>query len=124
MLVGRFAKRRDVDSYWGFGVHIVGGGLGRLASRADFDLTLAASNLGPPFRDIETEFGARLGEAKSVLVAFGSPREGLQEILSRERLEVGKVFDFTTNVIPEQGSVSVRTEETLSAALALVGMLR
>ncbi len=124
MLLGRFAKRRDVPSYWGFGVHIVGGGLGKLASRGDFDLTLATSNLGPPFRDLEPEFGARLADAKSVLVAFSSPREGLQEILSRERLEVSKVFDFTANVIPEQGSVTVRTEETLSAALALIGMLR
>lgn len=124
MLLGRFAKRRDVNSYWGFGVHIVGAGLGKLASRGDFDLTLATSNLGPPFRDLEPEFGARLTDAKSVLIAFSSPREGLQEILSRERLEVSKVFDFMANVIPEQGSVTVRTEETLSAALALVGMLR
>ena len=124
MLLGRFAKRRDVNSYWGFGVHIVGGGLGKLASRGDFDLTLATSNLGPPFRDLEPEFGARLADAKSALIAFSSPREGLQEILSRERLEVSKVFDFTANVIPEQGSVTVRTEESLSAALALIGMLR
>ena len=124
MRLGRFAKRRDVNSYWGFGVHIVGGGLGKLASRGDFDLTLATSNLGPPFRDLEPEFGARLADAKSALIAFSSPREGLQEILSRERLEVSKVFDFTANVIPEQGSVTVRTEESLSAALALIGMLR
>lgn len=124
MLLGRFTKRRDVNSYWGFGVHIVGGGLGKLASRGDFDLTLATSNLGPPFRDLEPEFGARLADAKSALIAFSSPREGLQEILSRERLEVSKVFDFTANVIPEQGSVTVRTEESLSAALALIGMLR
>ena len=124
MLLGRFAKRRDVNSYWGFGVHIVGGGLGKLASRGDFDLTLATSNLGPPFRDLEPEFGARLADAKSALIAFSSPREGLQEILSRERLEVSKVFDFMANVIPEQGSVTVRTEEALSAALALIGMLR
>ena len=124
ILLGRFAKRRDVNSYWGFGVHIVGGGLGKLASRGDFDLTLATSNLGPPFRDLEPEFGARLADAKSALVAFSSPREGLHEILSRERLEVSKVFDFTANVIPEQGSVTVRTEESLSAALALIGMLR
>ncbi len=124
MLLGRFAKRRDVNSYWGFGVHIVGGGLGKLASRGDFDLTLATSNLGPPFRDLEPEFGARLADAKSALIAFSSPREGLQEILSRERLEVSKVFDFMANVIPDQGSVTVRTEEALSAALALIGMLR
>lgn len=124
MLIGRFVKKRDVTSYWGFGVHVVGGGLGRLISRGGFDLTLATSNLGLPFRDLEPEFGARFSEAKSVLVAFSSPREGFQEILSREKLEVGKVFDFTANVIPEQGSVSVRTEETLSAALALIGMLR
>jgi hypothetical protein len=124
MLIGKFAKRRDVNSYWGYGVHIFGRGLGTLASRADFELTLATSNLGPPFRDLEPEFETRFAEAKSVLVAFGSPREGLQEILSREKLEVRKVFDFTANMIPEQGSVSVRTEETLSAALALIGMLR
>ena len=124
MLMGRFAKRRDVDSYWGDGIHIVGGGLGKLASRTDFDLTLAASNLGPPFRDLEPEFGAKLAKAKNVLMAFSSPRKGLQEILSKERLEASKVFNFIADVIPEHGSASVRTEETLSAALALVGMLR
>ena len=53
-----------------------------------------------------------------------TPQEEVQEILSREKLEVSKVFDFTANVIPEQGSVTVRTEESLSAALALIGMLR
>jgi predicted SPOUT superfamily RNA methylase MTH1 len=124
ILLGKFAKRKDVNSYWGFGIHIIGGGLGKLASREDFDLTLATSNLAPPFRDLEPEFRARLSDAKSVLIAFSSPREGLQEILSREKLEVGKVFDFTANVIPEQGSANVRTEEVLSAALALIGMLR
>jgi hypothetical protein len=124
MLLGRFAKRRDVPSYWGFGVHVVGGGLGRLVSRGGFDLSLATSELGPPFRDLEPEFGDRIAEAKSVLVAFSSPKDGLQEILSREKLEVGKVFDFTANVIPEQGTASVRPEESLSAALALIGMLR
>ncbi len=124
MLKGRFAKRKDVNSYWGYGVHIVGGGLGKLASRKDFDLTLATSRRGPPFRDLVPEFGARLAEAKSVLVAFGSHKEGIQEILSKDRLKMGEVFDFTANVVPEQGSVTVRTEEALSAALALVGMLR
>jgi len=122
--LGRFAKRRDVESYWGYVVHLAGGGLGKLASRDDFDLTLATSRLGPPFRDLVNEFGARLAEAKSVLVAFGSPRDGIKEILSRDGLEMSEVFDFTANVIPEQGSVTARTEEALSAALALVGMLR
>ena len=45
-------------------------------------------------------------------------------MLSREKLEVGKVFDFTANVIPEQGSENVTTEEVMSAALSLIGMLR
>ncbi len=124
MLIGRFAKRRDVKSYWGYVVHLTGGGLGKLASRDDFNLTLATSRLGPPFRDLEPEFGARLAEAKSVLVAFGSPRDGIQEILSRDGLEMSDVFDFTANMVPEQGSVTVRTEEALNAALALIGMLR
>lgn len=124
MLMGRFAKRKDIKSYWGYGVHIAGGGLGKLASRDDFDLTLATSRVGPPFRDLEPEFGPRLAEAKNVLVAFGSHTDGLQEILGKDGLEVGDIFDFTANVVPEQGSVTVRTEEALSAALALLGMLR
>jgi predicted SPOUT superfamily RNA methylase MTH1 len=124
MLTARFAKRREVKSYWGYAVHLAGGGLGKLASRDDFDLTLATSRLAPPFRDLEHEFGPRLAEAKNVLIAFGSPRDGLKEILSRDGLELSEVFDFSANVVPDQGSVTVRTEEALSAALALIGMLR
>ena len=124
MLTGRFAKKRDVKSYWGYGVHLTGGGLGKFASRGDFDLKLAASRLAPPFRDLEPELGARIAEAKSALIAFSSPRARLQEILSRDGLEMSEVFDFTANVIPDPGSVTVRTEEVLGAALALIGMLR
>jgi predicted SPOUT superfamily RNA methylase MTH1 len=123
MLKGRFVGRKDVESYWGYGIHVVGGGLAKLASRDDFDLMLATSRHAPPFRDIESAFRARLAEAKSVLVAFGSPRNGIREMLSKDGLDMGEVFDFSANVIPEQGSVTVRTEEALSASLSLIGML-
>jgi predicted SPOUT superfamily RNA methylase MTH1 len=123
-LMGRFAGRKDVESYWGYGIHVVGGGLAKLASRDDFDLKLATSRHAPHFRDVESGFRARLAEAKSVLVAFGSPRKGIREIISKDGLDMGEVFDFSANMIPEQGSVTVRTEEALAASLSIIGMLR
>jgi predicted SPOUT superfamily RNA methylase MTH1 len=124
MLRGRFAGRKEVESYWGYNIHVVGGGLSKLASRNDFDLMLATSRHAPLFRDIESQFRVRLAEAKSVLIAFGSPRNGIREILSKDDLDMSEVFDFSANVIPDQGSVTVRTEEALAASLSLIGMLR
>jgi len=123
-LRGRFSGRKDVESYWGYGIHVVGGGLAKLASRDDFDLKLATTRYAPPFREIESQFRARLAEAKGVLVAFGSPRNGIREILSKDRLAVSDAFDFSANMIPDQGSVTVRTEEAIAASLSLIGMLR
>lgn len=123
-LMGKFAKRGDVKYYWGYGVHLSRNGLGKLASSNNFDLKYATSRLGSPFRDIESKFRARLTDAKSVLVAFGSHKEGIQEILGRKGLDIGEIFDFTANVVPNQGSVTVRTEEAMSATLALLGMIR
>ena len=122
-LRGRFVGRGEVALYWGYDVHISGRSLGELALSKEFDLTVATSRLGQPFQIVEEQLRARWAEARRVLVAFGSPRSGLGDILTREGLTLEEVFHFTVNTIPRQGSETVRTEEAVYATLAILNLL-
>jgi predicted SPOUT superfamily RNA methylase MTH1 len=121
-LMGRFTKKKDIETYWGYNVHVTNS-LSKLASKSDFDITLATSRHAPKFKEIMSDFTSRLANAKNILIAFGSPKEGLKDILVKENAKVGDIFNFSANMIPDQGSMTVRTEEALSATLALIGML-
>jgi predicted SPOUT superfamily RNA methylase MTH1 len=122
-LKGRFVGRGEVDCYWGYGIHISGRSLGRLALSNEFDLTMATSRQGPPYPNVEDQMRRRWSEARSVLVAFGSPRSGLREILTSEELTMEEVFHFNVNTIPQQGCETVRTEEAVYATLAILNLL-
>jgi predicted SPOUT superfamily RNA methylase MTH1 len=122
-LRGRFVGRKDIDCYWGFGVHIVGQGLKGLAMSRGFDLRLATSRHAPPFSQVEAKLRSNWASAKSVLIVFGSPRRGLREMLAEDGVSLEGVFNFVVNMIPEQGCETVRTEEAIHAALAVLNIL-
>ncbi len=121
--MGRFVGRKDIDLYWGYVIHIVEAGIGRLAQNGEFDLTLATSRHAIPYAQIESQIRARWKEAKSILVVFGSPRRGIGELLEREKLEAREVFHFAANMISDQGCETVRTEEAIHATLAVLNLL-
>jgi predicted SPOUT superfamily RNA methylase MTH1 len=120
-LMGRFTKKKDIETYWGYNVHIIKS-LSKLALKSVFDITFATSRNAPNFKEIESELVSRLTNSKNILIAFGSPREGINEILSKENVKIGDIFNFSANMVPDQGSVTVRMEEALSATLALIGL--
>lgn len=122
-LRGRFAGRGEVDLYWGYGVHVSDRSLGKLALSREFDVTIATSRLGQPYPNVEEQLRTRWAEASSVLVAFGSPRASLGEILGREGLTMEEAFHFTVNTIPRQGCETVRTEEAVYATMAILNLL-
>lgn len=121
-LRGRFVGGREVDLYWGYDVHVTGT-LGELASRDLFALKVATSQHAPPYTDVEPEMRSIWTGARRVLVAFGSPRRGLTEILAQEGQELGQLFHFAVNTVPGQGCETVRTEEALHATLAVLNLL-
>ncbi|UCD44994.1 MAG: hypothetical protein JSV27_00330 [Candidatus Bathyarchaeota archaeon] len=121
-LRGSFVGGREVDLYWGYGVHVTGT-LGELASRGLFDLKVATSRHAPPYTDVEPEIRPFWTVARRVLIAFGSPRRGLVEILAQEGQELGQLFHFAVNTVPGQGCETVRTEEALHATLAVLNLL-
>jgi predicted SPOUT superfamily RNA methylase MTH1 len=55
-------------------------------------------------------------------VAFGAPARGLHEIVKDEGLDLNDVVDFVVNMVPEQGTETVRTEEALFASLAVLNV--
>jgi len=72
--------------------------------------------------DVAGEMGKKWSRAQHVLVVFGAPSRGLHEIAKEEGAELGEIVDFVVNMIPEQGTVTVRTEEALLASLAILNM--
>jgi predicted SPOUT superfamily RNA methylase MTH1 len=116
------ADREEIEAYWGYTVTSSKASFGQLAKAHAYDLVIATSRMGAPLTQVADELAERWEKAGSVLVAFGAPTMGLQEIVAQENLSLDGVADFTVNTIPEQGTETVRTEEALYATLALLNV--
>ncbi|MGB9713721.1 MAG: putative RNA uridine N3 methyltransferase [Candidatus Bathyarchaeales archaeon] len=114
------AKREEIADYWGYKVTVEKNAFSKLVKRGGFDLTIATSKYGVPFHAVAQKIFERWNKAEKILVAFGSPSEGLHEIVRREGFNLDDVADFVVNTIPEQGTETVRTEEAVVASLAVL----
>jgi predicted SPOUT superfamily RNA methylase MTH1 len=91
-----------------------------LLQQADAGLEIGTSRYGSPINDVWSSVKASIGKASSILVLFGSPKQGLKEILRQQNLEVGDEFDYFVNMVPDQHTATVRTEEALFISLGLI----
>jgi predicted SPOUT superfamily RNA methylase MTH1 len=115
--------RNRIDIYWGFRVTLKNLRLGRLIQENKPDVVIATSRLG---ERVETVFGqlrASITGASSVLLAFGSPKRGLHEIVAQEGMRLDRLATYTVNFVPHQGTQTVRTEEAVYSALALLNTI-
>ncbi len=112
------ANRDQIPAYWGYLVTVKKRPLGESIKQGGFDLTIATSKYGEPFGLAIKQISEEWVKAGDVLVAFGSPSAGLNEIIAREGLCLNDLVDFTVNTLPLQGTETVRTEEALIATLA------
>jgi predicted SPOUT superfamily RNA methylase MTH1 len=116
------ANREDVPQYWGYKVRVEKRSFGRLLVDGDFDLKIATAKIGDNFIDITNKINAKWRSSQRVLVAFGAPSRGLHEIAQDENLKLENIADFVVNMVPNQGTVTVRTEEALLASLAILNV--
>jgi predicted SPOUT superfamily RNA methylase MTH1 len=116
------ANREDIPQYWGYSVRVEKRSFGQLAKDGGFDLKIATARIGDSFMDAADKIDAKWSSSQHVLVAFGAPSRGLHEIVQDEDLNLAELSDFTVNMIPGQGTVTVRTEEALLATLAILNM--
>lgn len=113
------AKPDEIREYWGFSVHFLPKPLGRVVKEYGADLVIATSKYGTEITRVIDELSRKFMESKRIFILFGSPTEGLREILARENLKVSEVAEFVVNTIPNQGTETVRTEEAIYATLSI-----
>jgi predicted SPOUT superfamily RNA methylase MTH1 len=113
------ANRDDITDYWGYTVAVERQPFGRLVKSRRFDLAIATSRYGASFSDLVEKITAKWEEANTILIGFGSPMQGLHQIVRSEGLTLDQAVDFVINTIPSQGTETVRTEEALIASLAI-----
>jgi predicted SPOUT superfamily RNA methylase MTH1 len=93
--------------------------LGKIIKRGKYDLAIMTSRYGKPLTHILGKIKKQWKKAHKVFLAFGSPKEGLREILKKENTGIEEVADFVVNTIPQQGTKTIRTEEAIYATLAI-----
>lgn len=119
----KVVKRSEVDVYWGYIATLSHKPLGETVKSYKADLVIAASKLGSMISDVAKELVGRWRTSKKTIILFGSPSEGLKDILLREELRMEDVADFVVNTIPDQACETVRTEEAIHATLAIINIL-
>jgi len=121
LMVGRFASQSDIKKYWGYKVHIHKGVFSKLSG--NFPLRIATSREGVNYTTVSDKLMLDWKNAKKVFIAFGSPRKGLKEILSYKEGHLDSYFDYELNMVPNQGTATVRSEEAIHATLAILNLL-
>ena len=122
-LRGELVEPTRLPIYWGFRVTRTKLTLGKLMGSRGQDLTIATSRRGKLVRDLLDDLSLRWESAQRPLVLFGSPSEGVPEILAKERADLTKMADFNLNMIPNQAVETVRTEEAVLATLSILNLL-
>jgi predicted SPOUT superfamily RNA methylase MTH1 len=112
--------RDNVPNYWGYRVRIERQRFVQFVKNREFDLTIATAKLGILFTNVVDEISEKWSRSQRVLVAFGAPSRGLHEISSEEGAKLENIVNFVVNMIPDQGTATVRTEEALIASLAIL----
>ncbi|XP_022224342.1 putative methyltransferase C9orf114 [Drosophila obscura] len=119
-LVSPDEPRRETGVYWGYQVriaHSLSDIFTKSPYESSYDVTLGTSDRGTNVHDVPN----RSVQYKHLLIVFGG-LQGLEEALANDdKLTVDDpelLFDHYVNVLPRQGSRTIRTEEALLIALA------
>ncbi|KAH8371013.1 hypothetical protein KR093_005935, partial [Drosophila rubida] len=119
-LVSPDEPRRETGVYWGYQVRIAHS-LSEIFTKSPYeggyDVTVGTSDRGTNVQEVPS----KSLQFNHMLIVFGG-LQGLEEALSNdEKLTVDDpemLFDHYVNVLPKQGSRTIRTEEALLIALA------
>ena len=120
---GELLEPTRLPIYWGFRVTRTNLTLGRVIRSRSQDMTLSTSRRGEAIRDVLDRLSLRWKVSRKPMVIFGSPSEGIPEILAKEGADLGMLVDFNLNMIANQGVETVRTEEAVLATLSVLNLL-
>ena len=117
-LEGSVASRSQTREYWGYTVEQKD--INKVLTDPSYQLKIATSRKGDALGGTARMIEEKLATTGSLLLLFGSPSRGLFEIVGAD---LRKRVDIVVNLFNEQHVATVRTEEALAAALALLNLL-
>ena len=118
-LTAQDAGEEDIRScYWGYKVKEVHS-LCELFKSLQNKEILITSRGGAFFKNKEDKLLQRLKSNNNLLVIFGSPKKGVEEILNSEGMNINE-YEFVVNMFPFQGTETVRLEEAILGTLAIL----
>lgn len=115
-------ERSELTIYWGPRFSRENRTLGQVVKGGEHDMTISTSRRGTDIRHVMGQLQQQWKLANRTILLFGSPREGVPDILARERIKVSELF-YNVNTIPQQAVETVRTEEAIHATLAILNTL-
>ncbi len=105
------------EKYWGYVVRPSAAPLGKiLMNRSEVKIATSRS-----CQAIENDY---LMKQNNLLLAFGSPKKGLPEIVKAEKKKISELFDGCINVMTEYGTRSLRLEESIMITFSKLDMLK
>jgi predicted SPOUT superfamily RNA methylase MTH1 len=128
-LAGEFAgeivdtgKSSPRELYWGYSVSVADSSLDKFIKNHRFDLKIGTSRYGSSLQTLWPRFANSLKNATDLLIAFGSPKMGLKDILVQQGEAPENLFDYFINTVPDQSVSTVRTEEAIFISLAIFNL--
>lgn len=123
-LRGEIVDATKISIYWGYRVTRSKYNLASILERERFDLKIGTSRYGIQIQEVWLEISNSLKSVGSVLIAFGSPKMGLKDILAPEEKNPKDVFHFFVNTVPGQRVATIRTEEAAFISLGLLNAMK
>ncbi len=120
-LIVRVEERPSVE-YWGYEIRRAPS-LARFLKSSNFELLLLTSRLGVGLDTIWKEFCEKCASAPRILICFGSPDKGVDQILKQEKARVTDFPSLYINTLPHQNVETVRLEEAILGTLAIVNLV-
>jgi methyltransferase len=114
-------KNEITELYWGYNLHQIRD-LKNIMDKFPLSNIILTSRHSKYFNPFENEFSklnSLLGN-NSILVVFGSPKFGLNSILSKEKINISKYYSY--NFFPNQGTQTVRLEESIYGVLSILNI--
>lgn len=106
------------NTYWGYETISDYKNLQQSIKSVKPDFVVASSRKAEILTSILDEVKIKAKKSKHMAILFGGPYSGLPETILGQN-----IVDFEVNTVPNQGTVTVRTEEAVIATLAAFNLL-
>ncbi|HDH06815.1 MAG TPA: hypothetical protein ENF87_00430, partial [Thermoproteales archaeon] len=123
VLLGKIVKK--VPEYWGFKVRIVRDLVNFISNIKNKNfIIIGTSRRGIRIDKVYKYIIENILKTSNILVVFGAPHYGLYEITRSINKKPEEIFDIIINVVPDQGTKTIRVEEAIYITLGILNFIK